>query len=198
NDRIVSIIEDWMRNVPVNDLETGYQAAYASQGEEIYEQGHGIIEYVYDDKGREVIGLRVADSKGTAFLRDTDRMRIFYRAPRNHGDRRRDGLGQVERILTGQVRGEVTSSMLVEAGYVELEPTQLVVSVHRPEADNPYGTSLLRSLPFVSQNLLRMQNATGRVWTRFGDPSFHIQFATKSNKIDAAEAQRRATAVATN
>ncbi len=196
NDRIVAIIEEWMRNVPVNDLETGYQAAYASQGEEIYEQGHGVIEYVYDDRGREVIGLRVADSKGTAFVRDTDRMRIFYRAPRNHGDRRPDGLSQVEAILTGQVRGQVTSSMLTSTGYVELEPAQLVVSVHRPEADNPYGTSLLRSVPFVAQNLLRMQNATGRVWTRFGDPSFHVQFATKSNKVDSAEANRRATAIA--
>lgn len=196
NDRIVSIIEEWMRNVPVNDLETGYQAAYASQGEEIYEQGHGVIEYVYDDRGREVIGLRVADSKGTAFVRDTDRMRIFYRAPRNHGDRRPDGLSQVEAILTGQVRGQVTSSMLTSTGYVELDPAQLVVSVHRPEADNPYGTSLLRSVPFVAQNLLRMQNATGRVWTRFGDPSFHVQFSTKSPKIDGAEAHRRATAIA--
>ncbi|RRN78557.1 hypothetical protein EIM50_13790 [Pseudoxanthomonas sp. SGD-10] len=196
NDRIVSIIEDWMRNVPVNDLETGYQAAYASQGEEIYEQGHGVIEFVYDDKGREVVGLRVADSKGTAFVRDSDRMRIFYRAPCIDGGRRPDGLDQVERLLTGRVRGQVTSGMLTDVGYVELDPAQLVISVHRPEADNPYGTSLLRSLPFVAQNLLRMQNATGRVWTRFGDPSFHIQFATKSPKIDPGEAQRRANNVA--
>lgn len=198
NDKVVAVIEDWMRNVPVNDLETSYQSAYASQGGECYEQGHGIVEWIYDAKGREVIGLRVADSKGTAFLRDTDRMRIFYRAPGTERDRRNDGLDQVERILTGQVRRPPSSGMLIKAGYVELDPSQLVVSVHRPEADNPYGTSLMRSVPFVAQNLLRMQNAVGRVWTRFGDPSFHIEFSTKSAKIDGPEAQRRANRIASD
>lgn len=196
NDKTVAVIEEWMRNVPVNDLENGYQAAYASQGEELYEQGHGIIESVFDSKGKEVIGLRVADSKGTAFVREEDRLRIFYRAPRRDVDRRPDGLRQVERILRGEVRGAVTSAALVAVDYVELDPAQLVVSVHRPEADNPYGTSMLRSVPFVAQILLRMQNCTGQTWTRFGDPSYHVQFATKSPKIDATAAQQRADRIA--
>lgn len=198
NDKTVAVIEDWMHNVPVNDLENGYQAAYASQGEELYEQGHGIIESVFDAKGKEVIGLRVADSKGTAFVREADRLRIFYRAPRRDTDRRPDGLRQVERILRGEVRGAITSASLIAVDYVELDPAQLVVSVHRPEADNPYGTSMLRSVPFVTQILLRMQNATGQTWARFGDPSFHVQFATKSAKIDGAEAQRRADRIASD
>lgn len=40
-------------------------------------------------KGREVIGLRVADSKGVGFLRDADRMHVMYRPLVVSGDRRR-------------------------------------------------------------------------------------------------------------
>ncbi|MCD7096945.1 hypothetical protein [Stenotrophomonas sp. MMGLT7] len=192
NDRLVAEIEEWMRNVPVNDLECGYQAMYACQGEELMEQGHGIAEMVFDSRGRDVIGLRVADSKGTAFVRERDRMRVFYRAPNTCGDRRPDGLSNVEAILQGRVRASIGASMLLEVGYVELEPEQLVIAVNRPEADNPYGTSVLRSIPFVTQILLRMQNATGQVWSRFGDPSFHVSFATKSSKITSEMAQKRA------
>jgi phage putative head morphogenesis protein, SPP1 gp7 family len=196
NDALVAEIEEWMRNIPVNDVESGYQAFYASQGEELYEQGHGIAEIIYDAKGRDVIGLRVADSKGTAFVREEDRMRVFYRAPSVCTDGRPDGLAQVEAILQGRVRSAIGASLLLEVGYVELDPRQLVIAVNRPEADNPYGTSLLRSVPFVSQILLRMQNATGQVWTRFGDPSFHIHYGTKSARVTSADAQKRAETIA--
>ncbi|MGH8083862.1 MAG: minor capsid protein [Lysobacter sp.] len=191
NDKLTAEIAEWMRNVPVNDLETGYQAFYASQGAEHYEQGVGIGEFVYDGKGRDVIGLRVADSKGLEFARDSDRMRIFYRAPTNRGDTRRDGLGSVESLLRGTVRGD-TCGALLAAGYVDLEPRQLVVALNQPEADNPYGTSILRSVPFVAQILLKMQNATGRSWERFGDPPFHVSYSTKNRKIDNATALSRA------
>lgn len=196
NDRLVSEITEWMQNIPVNDLETGFQAAYASGGEELYEQGLAVTEFVYDAKGRDVIGLRVADSKGIHYVRDSDRIRVFYRAPSVAGDRRPDGMGNVEQILRGAVRASDRVTALLGHGYVELDPQQLMIAVHRPEADNPYGTSVLRSLPFVSQIILRMQNATGRVWERFGDPSFHVAYSTKNRKIDNAGAQRRAETIA--
>lgn len=195
NDALVAEITDWMENVPVNDSEVGYQAAYSGWLEELYEQGHGVTEFVLDAKGRDVVGLRVADSKGTAFMRDSDRMRLFYRAPSNAGARRPDGLDGVENLLRGSVRGQVTASALANVGYVELDPRQLVIGLNRPEADNPYGTSMLRSLPFVAQILLRLQNATGRVWERFGDPSYHVSYQAGSRMVDSAEAKRRADAI---
>ncbi|MBB5769105.1 hypothetical protein [Xanthomonas euroxanthea] len=198
NDTLVAEIEEWMASVPVNDLENGYQAMYASQGEEMFEQGHGIAEFVYSATGRDVVGLRVADSKGTAFVRDTDRMRVFYRNPNACSDHRPDGLGNVEAILQGRVRGTLTAGLLLEVGYVELDPAQLSIAINRPEADNPYGTSMLRAVPFVSQILLQMQNSTRQVWGRFGDPSFHVAFSTKSNKVDSAAAQKRAEAIASS
>lgn len=197
NATLVAEIAEWMSNVPVNDLETGFQAAYASGGEELYEQGLAVTEFIYAADGRDVIGLRVADSKGIGFIRDTDRMRVFYRAPGAAGDKRADGMGNIEQILRGSVRSGDRISALAGAGYVELAPEQLMIAVNRPEADNPYGTSVLRSLPFVAQIILRMQNSTARVWERFGDPSFHVGYSTKNRKVDNAEAMKRAQAVAT-
>ena len=70
NQKLVDEIREWMRTVPVNDVESGYQAFYASMGDEHYEQGIGVGEFVYDAKGRDVVGLRVADSKGIVFVRE--------------------------------------------------------------------------------------------------------------------------------
>ena len=47
---------------------------------------------------------------------------------------------------------------------------------------------LLRSVPFVAQTILRLQNATARTWERFGDPSFHVHYATKNRQVDRVDA----------
>lgn len=195
NDKLVQEIDEWMRNIPVNDLESGYQAFYSSQGNEYYEQGIGVGEFIYEPRGRDVIGLRVADSKGIGCIRTEDRLRVYYRAPAADTDRRADGLGTVESLLRGGVRSD-TIAALTANGYVELNTAQAVFALHRPEADNPYGTSILRSLPFVAQLLLKMENASGRAWERFGDPPFHVHYSTKNRKITGDEALRRATAIA--
>ena len=46
------------------------------------------------------------------------------------------------------------------------------------EGDNPNGVSILRSIPFVADMLLRMENATRQKWQRQGAPSFlwHAKF----------------------
>lgn len=197
NDKLVAEIEEWVRNVPVNDLESGYQAFYSSQGAEHYEQGVGVGEFIYEPKGRDVIGLRVADSKGIGFVRGEDRLHVFYRAPGADKDWRPDGLGTVESILRGAVRGGATAGgVLNQHGYVELDPARCVFALHRPEADNPYGTSIMRSLPFVAQILLKMENASGRSWERFGDPPFHVHYSTKSRKVTGDEALKRAQTIA--
>lgn len=195
NDKLVAEIEQWMANVPVNDLECGYQAFYTSHGGEHYEQGCAVGEFVYDARGRDVVGLRVADSKGIVFVRGEDRMRVFYRAPCAEVDHRPDGLGQVQRLLQGTVRGDMLSA-LTDIGFVELDSRQCVFALHRPEADNPYGTSVMRSMPFVAQLLLTMQNASGNSWRRFGDPPFHIHYGTKNRKITGDDALRRAQLIA--
>lgn len=196
NDRVVSIIEEWMENIPVNDLECGYQAMYESQGDEMYEQGFAVVEFIYDDRGRDVVGLRTADSKGIGFVRADDRLHVMCRPPGNHADHRRDGLSNIQDILRGCATGESALSALRGAGAVELDPRKLVFAVRRPEADNPYGTSILRSLPFVAQIIVRMQSATSQIWSRFGDPSFHVSYKTGNRTVTQEQAMQRAQTIA--
>lgn len=195
NDRITGLIDEWMRNIPVNDAEHTLQAFYTSQGNEVYEQGCTVGEMVFDARGREVVGLRVADSKGIIFVREDSRLRTLYRAPTIQRGRRADGLDSVEALLRRGVRS-TTVSGLRGLGFVEVAPEAMVYAVNHPEADGPYGTSVLRSLEFVSQILLKMQNATGRVWERFGDPPFHVHYGTKNRTLGADEVGRRATQIA--
>ncbi len=199
SDKLTQEIADWMATVPVNDLQAGLQSAYAGQGNELYEQGFGIIERTV--KGRDIVNLRVADSKGVRFLRDqSGTLRIYYSPPGEMPDARRDGTAQLERILRGSTAFAIgnTIEALAADGYVELDPAALLCAVNMPEADNPYGTSKLRSIEVVSEIILRIENATGRVWERFGDPTFNILYQTKNKAVanDPAQLTLRATEIA--
>lgn len=117
NDALVAEIEDWISNVPVNDAEKGLQAMYESQGNERYEQGLGIAEWVTDRKATDIVGLRVADSKGIHFRRDASGLQVFYRPPAAQLDTG-TGLGNVEALLRGGISGGASLDLgrLIEIG----------------------------------------------------------------------------------
>ncbi len=196
NDALVQEIErELLAAIPVNDCETGLQAFFASQGNEVYEQGLSVGEMVMDPRGRELIALRVADSKGLAFSRGADAaLRWWYRPPARRATGRADGTDTVEAVLRNNHPGggDITG-WLTQAGYLELDPTRMVYTVHMPEADNPYGTSLLRSMEFVSQILLKIQNNVGLAWDRYGDPPMQLTYKVKNRAVasDATALARR-------
>lgn len=189
NDALVQRIErGLLESIPVNDAENGLQAAYASQGNELYEQGCGVVEMVMDARGRELVGLRVADSKGLAFDRAEDgRLRWWYRPPTRQQSNRADGSDMVEAVIRGG-RSSNVNALLAQHSYVPLDPALLAYAVHQPEADNPYGVSLFRSMEFTAQLLLKLQVNTGRVWDRYGDPPFRLTYKTKNRAVSGNEA----------
>lgn len=182
NDALVAEIEDWMRSVPVNDAEKGLQALYESQGNERYEQGFGIAEWVTDKKNTDIVGLRVADSKGVHFRRDASGLQVYFRPPGTPLPAGRPN-GNVEQLLRGGLATPVPSSRLLEWGYKPLDRTRLLYTVNQPDADNPYGTSVLRSLEFNGQSLLVIQNALQRSWTRWGDPPLLAIYKCSNRKV---------------
>lgn len=188
DDALVAEIRQWMDAVRVNDAEAGLQAFYASQGGELYEQGFGVGEWTARKDGKGIERLRVADSKGVMFVRDGDNLRAFYRAPAA-ADSGPGGLNTVESVLRGT--GNITVSALLEKDYREIDTRRMVYAVNQPEADNPYGTSLLRSLEFTTQVMLRIQNALGRAWTRWGDPPLHMTYRTKNSRITETQLENR-------
>jgi SPP1 gp7 family putative phage head morphogenesis protein len=147
-DNLVDEIQDWIDHVPVNDIQSGLQAYHQSLTNEAFEQGFGLGEFVPDKKRRDIIGLRVADSKFIKFKRRrAGGIDIFQKA---------DG----------------------DLDYTQLNPSSLMYFSIDAENQNPYGTPLFRSCEFVAQILATMHNSLLNVWERFGDPSFSIIYKT--------------------
>ena len=194
NAAVVAAVNDWMTTVRVNDAETGLQAFYASLGNEHYEQGFGVGEWTASKDRKGIERLRVADSKGVLFLRDNDALRTFYRAPSAQSSGP-GGLDTVESLL--RRTPQLTVQGLLEKDYSEIDARRMIYIALNPEADNPYGTSILRSLEFTTQTMLRVQNALGRAWTRWGDPAIHLGYRTKNGKITETELGRRKTVLQT-
>jgi hypothetical protein len=60
--------------------------------------------------------------------------------------------------------------------WVEIPAPYLLFSAHSPRGDDPFGTSLYRSLPLVAEALSVIENATVQVWQRMGAPPYHVNW----------------------
>ena len=75
-------------------------------------------------------------------------------------------------------------------------PERIIFSVLNPEPDCITGTSLLRGLPFVSDILLKIFNAIGTNWERFGNLRYAVTYIPQSDAADGAFAKERANQMA--
>ncbi len=168
------LLDEWMESVRVNDLLTGFQSWVDLLGNETYEQGCSVSDYRLENR-LGVTNLRVADSKGLVFMRDPDNghLRGFYRPPRapQYGNDQKP----IERVLRNQAQPNV-SSLTSNYHYVELDLSQILYTAHHPEADNPYGVSLLRAMTADAEVLAHIKAAVKQTWQRFGDPSYEVIF----------------------
>ncbi len=80
NDSLVDEIQDWIDNVPVNDLQTGLQSWHQNYSNEAFEQGFALGEFVASKQRNDIVGLRVADSKFIKFNRTPKEMEIWQKA----------------------------------------------------------------------------------------------------------------------
>lgn len=195
NAGLVDEITAWLESVRVGDKQRGLQAFYAGQSNEQYEQGFSVGEWIPSADGRDIAQLRVADSKGIVFVRTDAGLETWYRAPGKPTGQRGDGTDTVESLLRRTFN--VSSVGLLEKGYVKLDLDREVYTVNEPDADNPYGTSKLRSLEFDAQVLVKIINATGRAWERYGDPPLHLSYKTKNAKLTEPQLAARKAILAT-
>lgn len=65
-----------------------------------------------------------------------------------------------------------------------------------PEAENPYGVSLLRSMPFLTELLLKIYHAMGQNWERSGNVRFAVTYKPQGDELDGERAQERAEMLA--
>lgn len=83
-------------------------------------------------------------------------------------------------------------------GRVEELPYQdlLLFTPYQPTAENPYGQSLLHSMPFLSNVLLKIYQSLGTNWERAGNLRFSVVYKPGEEALDEGRTQQRAMQLA--
>lgn len=72
----------------------------------------------------------------------------------------------------------------------------LLFTPFNPEADAPYGVSMLRSMPFLCGILLKIYQSLGVNWERAGNVRFAVVYKPQGDILDRVSAQERAQEIA--
>lgn len=101
-------------------------------------------------------------------------------------------------IAEGDTPLDFTLCAMGKDGTVQPLPYQelLLFTPYNPEADSPYGTSMLRSMPFLCGILLKIYQSLGVNWERAGNVRFAVIYKPKDDVLDRALAQERAEQIA--
>jgi hypothetical protein len=62
--------------------------------------------------------------------------------------------------------------------------------------EHPYGVSLLRSMPFLTELLLKIYYAMGQNWERCGNVRFAVTYKPQGEELEHGQAQERAEQIA--
>ena len=65
-----------------------------------------------------------------------------------------------------------------------------------PETDSPYGVSLFRSIPFLTEILLKIYNSIGLNWERAGNIRYAVVYKPQGDIVDKAYAKDRSEQIA--
>ena len=88
--------------------------------------------------------------------------------------------------------GRDTGGVMRELPRQEL----LLFTPFQPETDSPYGVSLLRSMPFLTEILLKIYQAEGMNWERMGNVRFAVVYKPGEDAMDRAYAAERSQQIA--
>ncbi len=72
----------------------------------------------------------------------------------------------------------------------------LLLSVLNPEPDNPYGVSLLRSMPAFARILMQIYQTIGTNWERAGNVRYSVVYRPGSDALDRTGARERSEQMA--
>lgn len=72
----------------------------------------------------------------------------------------------------------------------------LLFTPFQPETDSPYGVSMLRSMPFLTEILLKIYQATGMNWERMGNVRFAVVYKPGDTPLDQSLVRERSQQIA--
>ena len=138
-------LERFLRTVDAGRGQRGIQAFLDGYLDTMFTYGRGIGEIVLDRQCQDIAALLWADP-ALVEVREGDNPMEFLLCARREG------------------------------GKPEPLPWQelLLFTPFQPESGNPYGVSLLRSMPFLTEILLKIWQATGMNWERMGNVRFAV------------------------
>lgn len=88
----------------------------------------------------------------------------------------------------------------VSDGFGKFEPVKcpelVFVSTIEQRADSPYGTSVLKGIPFIADILMKIYNTIGTNWERAGNVRYAVTYKPQNDVSDRAYAGQRAKQVA--
>lgn len=156
-------LDRFLRTVPTGRGQRGVQSFLDCYLDSLFTCGRAVGEIVPDRAGREVAALLCGNP------------------------------AQIE-IREGATPLDFTLCARGEDGMVRPLPRQelLLFTPFQPEAEAPYGVSLLRSMPFLAEILLKIFQTVGANWERAGA----VRFAVVCKGENGAAAQERCDRVA--
>ena len=160
-------LERFLRTVPTGRGQRGIQSFLDCYLDSMLTCGRGVGELVLDCQGREIAALLCAGPEQVE-IREGDSPLDFQLCARGPG------------------------------GTCEPLPWQelLLFTPFQPETEHPYGVSLLRSMPFLTDILLKIYQATGMNWERMGNVRFAVVYKPQGEEPDGALARERAELLA--
>lgn len=101
-------------------------------------------------------------------------------------------------VREGENPTDFTICSLNQKAQIQPLPCQdlLLFTPFQPETDAPYGVSLLRSMPFLTQILLKIYQAIGTNWERMGNVRFAIVYKPGEDPMDRSWAKERSELIA--
>ncbi len=146
-------LEEFLRTVDVGRGQRGLQAFLDVYLDSMLVCGRGVGEMVVDWERGEIAALLCADP---AFIE------------------LREGESPLDFAVCAR-RGD---------GTVEELPRQelILFTPHQPEVEHPCGVSLLRSMPFLGEILLKIYQAVGVNWERMGNARFAVVYKPEAGE----------------
>ena len=160
-------MDRFVRTVPVGRSQYGLQGFLDCYLDSMLTCGRGIGEIVLDRNGRDIAAVLCGNPEDIE-IREGEHPLEFCLCTRGAG-------GQIEPLP-----------------WQEL----LLFTPFQPEADAPYGVSLLRSMPFLTEILLKIYQAIGMNWERMGNVRFAVVYKPDGDGIDRSMARERCQEIA--
>ena len=160
-------LRQFLREVPVGRGQGGINAFLDCYLDSLLTCGRAVGEIVPDAEGREIAAVLCANVAQVEV---------------------REGDNPLECCLCGVD----ACGRSVPLAFQEL----LLFTPLNPEAEHPYGVSMLRSMPYLTGLLLKIYDAMGKNWDRCGNVRFAVVYKPQDGELDRGAAQERAEQIA--